>query len=58
VIDPELMIKAMEATGLKTKKATVEAGLKLLVALNEQKKIRAYRGKLRWEGDLEQMRID
>lgn len=58
VIDPELMKKAMEATGLKTKKATVEAGLKLLVALNEQKKIRAYRGKLRWEGDLEQMRID
>lgn len=58
VIDEGLMKKAMEASGLSTKRATVEAGLKLLVNLMDQKKIKAFRGKLKWEGDLEQMRMD
>lgn len=58
VIDEGLMIKAMEVSGLNTKKATVEAGLRILVTLMDQKKIKAFRGKLKWEGDLDQMRID
>ncbi|TVR75187.1 MAG: type II toxin-antitoxin system VapB family antitoxin [Marinilabiliales bacterium] len=58
VIDNELMKKAMSITGHKTKKATVEEGLKLIVSLKEQEKIRAFRGKLKWHGDLEQMRLD
>ena len=58
VIDEELIKKAMAITGHKTKKAAVEEGLKLIVSLREQEKIRAFRGKLKWHGDLEQMRLD
>ena len=57
-IDDDLMGEAMKISGLKTKKATVEAGLKLLISLNLQEKIKDLRGKLKWEGDLDQMRID
>ena len=58
VIDDELMREALEASGLKTKRETVEAGLKLLVCLKRQERIRSARGKLRWEGDLDAMRRD
>ncbi|MCU7960250.1 MAG: type II toxin-antitoxin system VapB family antitoxin [gamma proteobacterium symbiont of Bathyaustriella thionipta] len=55
-IDDELMADALQATGLKTKKEAVELGLKALVRLNKQSSIRALRGKLKWEGDLAEMR--
>lgn len=58
VIDDELMDKALKASGLATKKETVEAGLKALIQLQAQKKIRNYRGKLHWDGDLDEMRTD
>lgn len=57
-IDDDLMDKAMKASGLATKRETVEAGLRLLVQLKRQQGIRSYRGQLRWEGDLERMRRD
>jgi Arc/MetJ family transcription regulator len=57
-IDDELMQEAMEVSGLSTKRQTVEAGLRLLVQIKRQQRIRRYRGKLRWEGDLERMRRD
>ena len=56
-IDDRLMKKAIRASGAKTKKATVEAGLRLLVKLQEQEKVRELRGIGRWEGDLEQSRL-
>ncbi len=58
VIDDNLMNQALLVSGLKTKKETVEEGLKLLISLKKQAKIRELRGKLNWEGDLEQMRTD
>ena len=58
VIDDELMARALKLTGLKTKRAVVESGLRLLVKLNDQDQIRAARGKLRWEGDLDRSRAD
>ena len=58
VIDDRLMRAAMRASGTKTKRETVEHGLKLLVALKRQERIRRFRGKLRWEGDLDGMRRD
>lgn len=58
VIDDSLMHQALVISGYKTKKKTVEEGLKLLIAQKEQLKIRRFRGKLKWEGDLEQMRSD
>jgi Arc/MetJ family transcription regulator len=57
-IDDELMDRAMTLSGHKTKRETVEAALELLVRLKSQEKIRAARGKLRWDGDLEAMRTD
>jgi len=56
VIDDQLMADALKATGLNTKKEAVELGLKMLVRLNKQQEIRKLRGKLKWEGDLDEMR--
>lgn len=55
-IDDDLMRQVLEATGLKTKKSAVELGLKTVLRLGRQKKIRHYRGKLEWSGDLDEMR--
>jgi Arc/MetJ family transcription regulator len=57
VIDERLIAGAQRATGIKTKKGVVEEGLRLLVRLNRQARVKAWRGKLRWEDDLETMRI-
>ena len=56
VIDDKLMNDALKATGFKTKKEAVEEGLKLLIKKNKQREIRKLRGKLKWEGDLDEMR--
>ncbi len=56
VIDEELMKAAMAATGLPTKKAVVEAGLVLLVQVNAQTGVRRLRGKIAWQGNLDEMR--
>jgi len=57
-IDAELMARAMDASGLVTKKATVEEALRKLIILHEQQKaIQEMKG-LGWEGDLDEMRRD
>jgi Arc/MetJ family transcription regulator len=56
VIDNSLMRQAMKATGLSTKKAVVEEGLRLLIKVKGQEGIRRLRGKIEWEGDLDAMR--
>jgi len=56
VIDDDLIEQALKATGLPTKKAVVEAGLKLLIQVKAQAGVRRLRGKVRWQGDLNQMR--
>jgi predicted nucleic acid-binding protein/Arc/MetJ family transcription regulator len=56
VIDDGLIQKAMRATGLRTKRAVVEAGLLLLIQVKAQTGIRRLRGKIKWEGDLNEMR--
>ena len=58
VIDDELMANALKLTGLKTKREAVELGLRTLVKMKKQEKIRQYRGKLPWQGDLNEMRTD
>jgi Arc/MetJ family transcription regulator len=49
-IDDALVGRAMKLAGTRTKRETVERGLKLLIQLNEQARIRSARGKLRWRG--------
>jgi Arc/MetJ family transcription regulator len=56
VLDDELVQKALKATGLRTKRAVVEAGLRLLVQVKAQAGFRRLRGRIRWEGDLDEMR--
>ena len=58
VIDDKLMEKALKQSGLKTKKATIEEGLRLLVKFKKQAKLKKYRGKLKWVGDIDEMRTD
>ena len=58
VIDDILMNKAKKVSGYKTKKETIEEALRLLVSQREQSEIRKVRGKLNWEGNLEEMRLD
>lgn len=57
-IDDKLMDEARRASGLRTKRATVEEALKLLVQTKKQAGIRKLRGKLQWEGSLDEMRLD
>lgn len=56
VIDDKLMADALKASGLSTKKEVVEQGLKLLVRRRQQQEIRKLRGRIKWEGDLDEMR--
>lgn len=57
-IDDDLMAEAMQASGKRTKKETVEQALELLVRMHAQEALRELRGKVEWEGDLDAMRRD
>lgn len=55
-IDDDLMRQAMTAGEETSKKATVEKALRLMINLKAQEGFRRLRGKVKWEGDLDQMR--
>jgi Arc/MetJ family transcription regulator len=55
-IDDELIERALSATGLKTKRAAVEEGLRTLIRLHDQRDILGLAGKVRWSGDLDESR--
>jgi Arc/MetJ family transcription regulator len=55
-IDDSLMQEAMRRSGSTTKRATVEAALKLLIQTRAQTGIRRLRGKVRWIGNLDESR--
>lgn len=58
VINDDLMESALKTSGIKTKKEAIEEGLKLLVQMKNQEKIKRFRGKLKWTGSLEEMRLE
>ena len=58
VLDDDLVAEAMRRTGIKTKRGVVEEALRTLIRLKRQDEIRSLRGKLHWEGDLDEMRRD
>jgi Arc/MetJ family transcription regulator len=58
VINDDLMESALKTSGIKTKKEAIEEGLKLLVQMKNQEKIKQFRGKLKWTGNLDEMRSD
>jgi Arc/MetJ family transcription regulator len=57
-IDDTLLAEAMAATGLRTKRKVVEAGLRLLARHKRQANARELFGRIRWQGDLHRERLD
>ena len=57
-IDDRLMASALKSGDYRTKKSTIEAGLRLLVQVSSQQKLRHLRGKVVWDADLCAMRED
>jgi Arc/MetJ family transcription regulator len=57
-IDDQLMAAALAASGAKTKREVVEAGLRELIRVRTQRKALGLEGKINWVGDLDAMRVD
>jgi Arc/MetJ family transcription regulator len=55
-VDDKLMNSAMAMTSIKTKKGVVEYALKSLIDLHKRRSILALKGKVKWTGDLDEMR--
>jgi len=56
VIDDTLIAKAMNYTGLRTKKEVVHFALEEIVRREERKKILDLQRKVHWEGNLDETR--
>jgi len=56
-MDDQLVKQFFFSSGAPTKKAVVEAGLRLLVQTHSQASIRKLRGKVKWEGNLDESRL-
>jgi Arc/MetJ family transcription regulator len=57
ILDDELIQRARQLTGIKTKREVVQEALRILIQLREQTDVRKLRGKLHWEGNLDEQRI-
>jgi len=55
-IDDALLDEARRVTGLKTKKAVVERGLREVIRMAREREALRMFGKLDWQGDLESSR--
>lgn len=55
-IDDKLMNTAMSIPGATTKKELVDKALKLWIQFNKQVRLKELKGKIKWEGDLDDMR--
>ena len=56
VLDENLIERAQKLTGIKTKREVVQEALRTLILFREQAEIRQLRGKLKWEGNLDEQR--
>ena len=56
VLDDNLIERAQKLTGIKTKREVVQEALRTLILLREQAEVRLLRGKLKWEGNLDEQR--
>ena len=56
VLDDAIIETALKLGGLKTKKATIEHALKLFIQVKGQQKLKSLKGKVKWEGNLDEMR--
>lgn len=58
VIDDRLMAAALRLAGIKSKREAVELGLKTLISLRKQENIKRFKGKLKWDGNLNATRTN
>jgi Arc/MetJ family transcription regulator len=56
VLDETLVEQARKLTGIKTKKELIHEALRTLIRMRLQAEVRDLRGKLHWEGNLDEMR--
>ena len=56
VLDDQLVSECQKATGISTRRALIDHALKELLRRERQKKILELKGKVRWEGDLDEWR--
>jgi len=56
ILDDDLIQRARQLTGIKTKRGVVQEALRILIQLREQTDVRKLRGKLHWEGNLDEQR--
>jgi Arc/MetJ family transcription regulator len=55
-VDDDLMRRALRTGNGRTRRAVVEAGLRMLVQIHAQTGIRQLKGKIRWDGNLRKSR--
>jgi Arc/MetJ family transcription regulator len=55
-VDESLMADALKVTGLTATDQVIELALTMLIQMKCQEAIKAFRGKLSWDGDLNEMR--
>jgi Arc/MetJ family transcription regulator len=55
-IDEQLMQAALDLSGLPTKRAVVEQALRLLIHVKKQTGMRSLKGKVSWNGNLDETR--
>ncbi len=56
VLDSKLIAAGLKATGLKTRRELVDFALRELLRRKQQMKLLQLKGKVSWEGDLDEMR--
>lgn len=56
VLDTDLINQAMELTHLSTIKDVVHHALREVIKTNKRKKLLSFKGKVEWEGNLDDMR--
>ena len=56
MLDDKLIERAQKLTGIKTKREVVQEALRVLILLREQAEVRSLRGKLQWDGNLDEQR--
>jgi Arc/MetJ family transcription regulator len=55
-VDVDILNEAMQTAAGQTERQLVENALRLFAGHNRQAEARKYRGKLQWEGDLDELR--
>lgn len=58
VLDESLVAEGLRMTGLPSQRALIDFALRDLVRRRRQKRMLRHFGKVRWEGDLDEMRTD